>query len=309
MIEDLIKDFGVVGVDPAAPGDQLPDCHIFDDVTINGWIEIWTRNAAINRAQVPENARTLTHIKNTQWGKEAAILSSGPSLDNDLRYLKDFKGLIISGNSSANPCVAYGIKPDWTVILDADAYVVNQFDGLDISGWKVILPTMIDPGVPKLFNPDLTWWFNIYDYRHWFLKYGLHYIYPKVDALLASCSVTGAMIRLAHWMGVRRVYLLGADFGFPQDRHRCSVFKSVDGQWEREEYDPFCEDKSTREVINGIETTAKLKVTYAAVINMIQAIKKTDPAFEVIDCSHGLMREFPKKEFKEVVGCPAVSTK
>ncbi len=269
-----------------------------DEFAINQWMPFWTRNAAENYQIIPRDPRlikTLTHLKNIAWGKMAAILASGPSLDDALPYLKDFRGLIFAGNSTVNPCIANGIKPDWVHVLDADEYIPKQFIDINTQEMKVIFPSYVHSDVAKLFRPELTWWFNVYDYRHWFMKEGLHYLFPNLDGMLASSNCPAGMIRLAHWMGIRKIYLLGADGGFPGGVQRCSIYQKENGEWIKAGMDEYCIDKSAIEVIDGIQTTIKLRVSMANMVDIIKSL----PDLEVINCSRGLLTEIPQKSFKE----------
>jgi hypothetical protein len=237
-------------------------------------------------------------LRNILKGKEAAILGSGPSLDENLPLLKDYKGVVFSGNSTINPCIIRGRVPDWTVVLDADAYVPNQFSELPgLKELNVLLPTYVEPTLPEMFDSNRTWWFNVYHDRHWLMRYGSHYMYPEIDGLLSSGCVPGAMIRLAWHMGIRKIYLLGCDFGYPGGRERCTRYKKIEGEWMDVGHDLFCDDNSPREEVNGILTTVKLRVAHAGVVNIIQHL----PDLEAVDCSKGVMSEFQKMEFKEVV--------
>ena len=268
--------------------------------TIAAWIEYWTRNAAENFNIIPKMPKCFTFLKNIHWGKEAAILASGPSLNDSIQWIKDFKGIVFAGNSTVNPCVANGRWPEWVVILDASEYIPTQFEWFseeERQKFKIILPTYIHPSVPKIFNSDLTWWCNIYNPEHWFLKHGLHYLFPGIGGLLSSSCNPGAMIRLAYWMGIRKIYLLGADFGFPDGKQRCSIYDREGTGWIRVSHDKFCEDGSKKDTINGIETTIKLKFSYNSIIGIIKDL----PDMTAIDCSNGIMTEFPKMNFKEVV--------
>ncbi len=272
--------------------------HLLDRNSVNEWMPFWLKNLVENYQVIPkERPQTIGQLKNIHWGQEAAILFSGPSFDDSLPYLDKFKGIIFSGASTFNPCMANGIIPDWVSVIDSDEYVPKQFEGFDLKNIKALLSTIIHPEVIKIFNPDLIWWFNNWDYRQWFTHRGIQTIFPKVDSLLSSSCVPGAMIRLAYFMGIRKMYLLGADFGYPGGRERCSIYHKEGDKWIKGSHDPFCEDKSPREIFNGIETTLKLRVSHDAIKGIINDLK----GLEVIDCSHGILNEYPKKEFKEVV--------
>ncbi len=271
-----------------------------NEITTKMWIQSWTRNATENFTIIPRRPKCFTFLKNIHWGKEAVILASGPSLDDSIQWIKDFKGIVFAGNSTVNPCVANGRWPEWVVILDADEYIPTQFEWFskeEKQKFKVLLPTHIHPSVPKMLNPELLWWFNIYNPDHWFFRNCLHYLYPGIGGLFASSCNPGAMIRLAHWMGIRKIYLLGTDHGFPEGKERCSIYDREGAGWVRTSHDSYCNDRSERYTVSGIETTLKLEFCCNSIVGIIKNL----PDMIAIDCSNGIMTEFPKMNFKEVV--------
>ncbi len=271
--------------------------HLLDEFTINQWMPSWVRQSAENIGRIPKEPKTLKHLKNIHWGRDAAILASGPSLDNDLPHLKKFKGIIFAGNSTLNPCVANGVIPDWFMVLDADPQVTDQVREVDCKEIKALLPVYVYYSMAELFDPDLTWWFNVYDHRHWFMKHGLHFMYPAVDGLLASGCNPAGMIRMAYHMGIRKIYLLGGDCGFTGGRERCSIYHRQNGSWIKGTHDSYCVDKSQRDQTTKIETTLKLKVAHATITQIATGL----PGLQMFDCSQGLLTAFPKINFAEVV--------
>ncbi len=292
-----------MGIEKREETDAEIEAKVFSQInesTFRSWIQIWTRNATENYTIIPKRPKCFTSLKNIHWGKEAAILASGPSLDDSIQWIKDFKGIVFAGNSTINPCVANGRWPEWVVALDADEYVPIQFEWFsdnEKQKFKVIIPTTIHPSVSRMFNPELIWWFNIYNHDHWFFRNCLHYLYPGIGGLLASSCNPGMMIRLAYWMGIRKIYLLGADFGFPGGKERCSIYDREGADWIRTSHDSFCNDKSERYMFSGIETTKRMKFYHSSIVSIIKDL----PEMVAIDCSNGIMTEFPKMNFKEVV--------
>lgn len=273
--------------------------HALDQKSIDGWMKDWFLNSIENYAIIPKDRpKTINHLRNIYAGEEAVILASGPSLDETIPYLKKFKGRIFATNSTVNPCIANGIIPDWTVNLDADRYVAEQFKDLPTQKMKILLATYCHSSMIRLFSPLLTWWFVIFDDRHWFLYGGQHILFPSIDGLLGSTCASGAACRLAWLMGIKRVYLLGFDFSYPKGRNRCSYYIKKEEGWVPNGMDEYCIDRSPVKIVRGKRTSEKLEVTHAAVTHMI----KTLPGIEFIDCSKGIMYGFQKMDFRKVVG-------
>lgn len=269
-----------------------------DKATLNHWMKEWFVNTLENYTVIPrDRPKTISHLRHVHYGEEAIITASGPSLDDCLPYMKDFKGRIFATNSTVNPLVANGITPDWTVIMDADPYVADQFKDVDTKILRMLLATYSSAKAIKLFSPHLCWWFNVFDDRHWFLTEGLHFAFPSIDGLLASTCASGGAARLAWNMGIKKIYLVGFDFACPGGKNRCTHYKKEKYAWVPNGMDAYCIDRSPEKEIQGLKTTEKLEVTHAAVTYMIHDLK----GIEVVDCSKGLSTGFPRMEFKDAI--------
>ena len=272
--------------------------HALDQKSIDGWMKDWFLNSVENYSIIPKDRpKTINQLRNIHEGEEAVILASGPSLDENISYLKKFKGRIFATNSTINPCIANGVTPDWVVNLDADKYVAEQFKDLDTKKMKVILATYCHSSLIKLFSPNLIWWFVIFDDRHWFLYGGQHILFPNIDGLLGSTCSPGAACRLAWLMGIKKMYLLGFDFSYPKGKNRCTYYVKEKGAWIANGMDQYALDRSPTKIVRGKKTSIKLEVTHAAVTNMIKRLS----GIEIIDCSKGIMYGFQKMDFRKVV--------
>ena len=79
--------------------------------------EVFTANLIKNRKYI-EDSYALSELKNKFRGIPILIVSAGPSLDKNIQYIKDFKGIIIVGNRSLKPVLEQGIKPDYICAVD-----------------------------------------------------------------------------------------------------------------------------------------------------------------------------------------------
>ncbi len=135
-----------------------------------------------------------------------ALVASGPSLSNDLQWLKENRSklLIFAAHSAVRPLRSVGIVPDIQFCLDL--YMTEKdFNRLDL-----------DPDVPFLTdaraNPDLLKSFNKV-----FLAAGEAISYPVNFKLLLAHTMptTGNLIAsFCRFLESDKLYLLGLDMGF-----------------------------------------------------------------------------------------------
>jgi len=154
-------------------------------------------------------------------------------------------------------------------------------------------------------------------------------LFPFIETLIlnAGCTVNNA-VQVAHFMGYDPLFLIGVDFGFPDDKQRCmrydykpaiqrkfwetvghlakvgeciyaaDFWKRMQGkEWNQFDPPPF---ENIGRVLhtsdNGILTTEE-QITYKWALFSVYKIDKP----QLFDCSDGIITELPKLDFEEVV--------
>ena len=158
-------------------------------------------------------ARMARFDRNKIRGYPIFIIASGPSLDNDMEWIKinQDKAVIVACGSAIMPLLRNGVQPDFTVeienIPELHPMMVDTIKYVDVSKVHLLASTTIDPRVPKFF-----------DQTSYYFRPALS-CYPafarKEDEPLenGSPTVTNAALALAQSFGFREFYLFGADMG------------------------------------------------------------------------------------------------
>ncbi|MCX7970641.1 MAG: DUF115 domain-containing protein [Negativicutes bacterium] len=165
-------------------------------------------------------------------GVAAACVSSGPSLDVSVSWLKKQTGrtLVIAAGSGVPALQSHGIVPD--IALAIDPFPCNSGELTTVLSPRSLLVTtpQVPPAVirshrgPLAFvslfgrSPEGDWWTAWRD------------IYPDVAELQASVSVSVAAISLALFLGCRPVFLFGQDLAYAGRRHHAAG--ALASQWE-----------------------------------------------------------------------------
>ena len=160
------------------------------------------------------------------------IVSSGPSLDDNIERLREWKGGIICSTSHATTLMHHGIEPTHIVVLDPFC-AWHEISGVD---WSKTRTKMIaNPSVwPDLFenwpNEILLYLQNIGRPDSFYATIQLHQfcrrdpddakvrqpkIIPQIRTELTLFACTPpAQIFLAEILGYARCFLMGVDFAF-----------------------------------------------------------------------------------------------
>ena len=145
------------------------------------------------------------------------IVASGPSLDDQLGWLKDHQeGLnIVAAGSALGSLLRAGIRPDVVVFLERGGQVYFDLydllvEGYSIEGITACLSSTIDPRVPALFSKC------VFFHRPVAAATGL---FPQDQiSTLPVCgpNVINAALELSLALGTREILLVGADFAAAQ---------------------------------------------------------------------------------------------
>lgn len=193
---------------------------------------------AVDLANMPKHKRT-----------SVMIIGSGPTLDEALPLLKDWKGHIICSTSQASTLIAWGREPEHIVALDPNS---NPGE-LTADTWKGRKSTLhLHPGV----TPELVQWWKgpialfrkLQPQQPFYAKeqaMGYSPLGPLRKGLYcgneAPLSITAqvpmlanaipAQICIAKHLGYSQQVLVGGDFSYPDDRLRFTGWAWEDGEW------------------------------------------------------------------------------
>jgi phage FluMu protein Com len=248
----------------------------------------------------------------------AIIIGSGPSLDDSIEYLKEWKGGIFCSTSHALTLMHYGIEPTHIVGLDTFS-LWDEIKGVDWSKTKTKLVT--HPGVNSsliekwpndmiLFiendaRPDSFYMGTqkrMYSWREgdW-LNPVFHY-YIKTQIPIFSCSPPVQMIA-AHLLGYGNMFLCGLDFSSPGNKDRMTSWTvDEDGAWVKHEFPletaEHGDSYAAKKAISGNKLpTYNIQLYYKR--NFISSWYLVETTLYTTD--HGAIVEMPYTDIKKVI--------
>ena len=256
------------------------------------------------------------------------ILGSGSTLDVEWPLIKKWKGPIMVSTSQATTAIYYGKEPDYIIALDPDT-APNEFKADTWEGRKCAM--IIHPGiVPETFDfwkgplymfrklqPQTPFYSGVQriGYQTLGSKKGDAYANKDVETLITSeipmlACVLAAQICIARQLGYKRLFLIGADLSYPENKERFVRWDYVTGKWESYDAGPpqVREESmfhSPTQEINGL-ITSQMFVFYAHQIITAWRITELD----IINTSDkGLMKVFPYCPLEIVVNCQGENIK
>ncbi len=170
------------------------------DIEINFW-----RN-------IKSDSKPVSEFDTSQYSKDYVIIAAGPSLDDNLEFLRESKGkkTLIAVGTVFKKLITEGIEPDMVVILDPQARTYKQIEGAE------------NQKVPMLIAMSAYWKFAA--------KYqGDKYLVPiaQIEEIQAyaiehrqnlwGCggTVTSLAMEAAIEFGAENIYLVGVDMAYP----------------------------------------------------------------------------------------------
>lgn len=239
----------------------------------------------------------------------AIVVSSGPSFDDAGPFLKNWKGAIFASSSQATTLDYWGRKPDYVVAIDARVKI-HELDPM--WRWKgsntaLCLHPCIDPNFHKPW-PGRKLYFRAIEPSSYFYTQLLPAAYDclPTQMFLFACT-PAAQLSLASFMGYNPIFLVGCDFGFPRNQSRFTrhwwstqnfkLFPKPHGFWGTDASDHL--DHTRHVVVHGANGVPSfdLHVYYKRSFLCVARIDLPD----IIDCSSGILDEFPKADPVEVI--------
>lgn len=142
------------------------------------------------------------------------IVGSGPSLEENIEYLKTIqnKFVIISSGSSLRVLLSNGIRPDFHCNLERAQSILTRHEeliaeGFDLSDIYAVLTTTIWPGIDKYFKGA------IYFIRPALSPLGVFADNYEQVLFNEGPQVTNTAFAFARRLAAKEIYLLGVDLG------------------------------------------------------------------------------------------------
>lgn len=180
----------------------------------------------MNNIKTIVNSITINKLKNKFEGMPAIVVSAGPSLSKNVKFLKEVqdKFIIITGGRTLTTLLDAGITPDFVCSVDPGeaSYTVmekslNNSVPLvfsEVSNYKVVKEYQ----GAKVFFKDL----DFLDITHDFM--GI-----EVDALRQGGSVAHVCISIAEYLGCNKIIFIGQDLAYTDNKYHAESAKDSTG--------------------------------------------------------------------------------
>lgn len=236
------------------------------------------------------------------------IIGSGPSLDQYIEELRDWKGGIMCSPSHATTLKYHGIDPTYIVIFDCESYPEEWF----AKKWNYEKTSMIlipgtHPGVINMWK-GRKYYYMIYDpfVQFWarVTPAGFGDMITTVTAPYAHTSPT--LLSHAKLLGYGPIFAFGMDTGYPsvESMHRFTMWRYGRNKWEKDDKGGRVKNPNYKKwICSPPSRAADAEKEYGFVFaengkptnNMFMYYRKTFiacywlEAVDVIDCTDGIM--------------------
>jgi hypothetical protein len=270
-------------------------------------------------------ARDISEEPKVIENKTCFIIGSGPSLDDSIEYLKEWKGGIICSTSHALTLMHYGIEPTHILMLDPFC-CWDEIKGVDwsktrtkliahpgcypdiIENWpNEILLYLQNSGRVGAFYQDEQ--MKMYTWRDGDFRRSTFHFYIRTNITIFACSPPMQLF-VGEMLGYDTFFLAGCDFAFHSDKDRfteytinkklnefnCYNDNLTEEDWEKHEhiFDP--NQKDLVKTNNGL-WTKEIHIYYKK--NFLSAWRLCEKTVYTTD--HGAMTEIPYHDIKAVI--------
>lgn len=264
--------------------EKLQECQsmvrdaVFTDNTIDKFAEHFNYNRIMNIPWIYKStlASDMKEFfkKNADIDNEVAILvAAGPSLDENIEYLKKIKGraFVLAVDSSIRMCEAYGVKPDAYVTVDPQKQEI-LFDNETAQNTPLFWGLQsVNNQIKRLKGRKI--FCNMDSYLPDEFKGSMEFI-------AAGGSVANTGFSILQYMGFHKIIAIGLDLAFLRDKKHASVVYE-DGGINEEERKYYTEIKG----INGEDL-----LTYSNFVSYKEDIEKRledDEKLVLVNASKG----------------------
>jgi hypothetical protein len=189
--------------------------------TLKRFGRLWVRNLCRNISAFAD-AADVDLLVGVFDGIPALVLAGGPTLDELAPLLPELaqRMVLVAVNTSLGPCLAAGVSPDVTVVVDPQYWASRSLDwaGPDPGSFLVAEPSTH----PRVFRSARAAGSRV------LLCGSLFPLGERLEAAVggrgrlgAGGSVTTSAWDLARMMGCSPIYAAGLDLGFPGMRTHC----------------------------------------------------------------------------------------
>lgn len=179
--------------------------------TLNKFGKLWVKNQCKNIIHMGyENDISLIFDKFNDI--PGIIVAAGPSMELIIPHLKELKErfLILAVDTAYKSLLEEGIEPDFVMSIDSQYWNARHLDGTNSSKTILIADSSIQPSAIRPFNERVFFTKSSFPLGTYFES--ARAPFPKIAS---GGSVSTNIWDFAHKLGLKEIYFIGQDLGFP----------------------------------------------------------------------------------------------
>lgn len=190
---------------------SIVDKKIININTISRFDKLWAYNIASNVAKISTHYgvnKFFDKYKNIP----AVIVSAGPSLEKNIRKLKEIKNkaLIIAVDTAIKPLFSHNISPHFIITIDPQKKNSKYFRNVNFKESVLIAESSVDKEAIDSFNGAIYFINSIFPLA----KYFMEELGDRGD-ITTGGSVSTAAYDFAIRIGANPIIMVGLDLSFP----------------------------------------------------------------------------------------------
>ena len=167
----------------------------------------WLFNSFINFRHISPFL-FINELKSAFAGQKGLLVSSGPSVEKDISYIRRFKGIIISLPPSVNYLLKNGLIPDFILLGDSSYYNQLHLRKAMRSGIPLLADLSVHYTLLKRWEgPRIIFSYNLSGLEFFFNKY-------KIGHIPQGGTAASTALYVLKYFGISDVTLSGQDFAY-----------------------------------------------------------------------------------------------
>lgn len=190
---------------------SIVDKKIININTISRFDKLWAYNIASNVAEISTHYG-VNKFFNKYKNIPAVIVSAGPSLEKNIRKLKDIKNkaLIIAVDTAMKPLYSHNISPHFIITIDPQKKNSKYFRNVNFKEAILIAESSVDNEAIDSFKGAIYFINSIFPLA----KYFMEELGDRGD-IITGGSVSTAAYDFAIRIGANPIIMTGLDLSFP----------------------------------------------------------------------------------------------
>lgn len=190
---------------------SIVDKKIININTISRFDKLWAYNIASNVVKISTHYG-VNKFFNKYKNIPAVVVSAGPSLEKNIRKLKNMKNkaIIIAVDTAMKPLSSNGISPHFVITIDPQKKNSKYFRNINFKDTVLIAESSIDSEALSVFNGAIYFINSIFPLSKYFMKH----LGDRGDITMGG-SVSTAAYDFAIRIGANPIIMIGLDLSFP----------------------------------------------------------------------------------------------